>query len=323
MQYVFLINRFADRKRVQAMETAIYGLEQRLGKQVVTHFTEYPGHAGVLASDYARSLGKEAIILACGGDGTIHEVANALAHTETPVAIFPMGTGNDFARTVLNASQYENPASILTRIEQHQIRKIDLIKINSFDQKGNLLPMWSHYSVNITSFGLDTMVQSTAKKLVHGVKRNPLVRKNAYQLAVAACLAKGWDFKMHYTLKLATADEQHIDGEMAYCLASICNGKYYGNGFNPAPSAKLDDGLLDFCIVEDMPLVKVIPLVSKYKKGTHIGHPKIHSFRVTSGTLTASEETLQLQGNYDGEDFWGHRVEFHVVPAALPFVFFD
>jgi len=322
MHYVFLLNRFADKRRISKTEKAIENLKQAKGDLVFVRWTEYPGHAGVMAKEYAERYGEDVIIFACGGDGTVHEVSNALVFTKTPMAVLPMGTGNDFARSVLPKKYNDNPHLLLSRIDQFEIRPVDVIRVDSYDENNNLLPMWSSYSINITSFGLDTMVQSTAKNIISASRRTKIIRKNAYTLAIVICLFRGWDFRLKYSLVLAD-DAGTAEGEFAYCLAGVCNGQYYGNGFHPAPLAKTDDGVLDVCLVEDLPLSKVLPLVLKYKKGTHSPHPKIHTYRVTSGVISATDGNLQLQGNYEGEDFWGHQVRFEVVPSAVLFAFFS
>jgi len=322
MHYVFIMNPFADKKRMSVTEKAIVDLKQSKGDYVHVRRTEYPGHAGVLASEYADLYEEDAIIFACGGDGTVHEVANALVFRKTVMAVLPMGTGNDFARSVLSKEHYDQPHLLLYRIDRYVIKPVDVIRIDSYDTLGNHLPLWSRYSINITSFGLDTIVQATAKTIISSVKRAKLIRKNAYSIAILICLIRGWNFKMKYSFELAD-NAGTVEGELAYSLAGICNGQYYGNGFHPAPQAKLDDGVLDICLVDDLPLRKVIPMVSKYKKGTHSPHPNIHTFRVTKGVISATNGDTQLEGNFDGEDFWGHQVRFEVIPAAVQFAFFS
>ena len=322
MNYVFIMNPFADRKKVSATEKAIIELEQVKGGAVYVEKTKYPGHAGELALEYADRFGEDVIIFACGGDGTVHEISNALVFRSTPMAVIPMGTGNDFARSVLSKEDYNEPHLLISRIDQYEIRPVDVIRIESFDSSGEPLPKWSGYSINISSFGLDTMVQSTAKSIIKKARRANLISRNAYSLAVLVCLVKGWDFKMKYSFVLADKDET-AKGELAYCLSGICNGQYYGNGFHPAPEAKLDDGILNVCLVEDIPLRKAIPLIGKYKNGTHIPHPNIRTFRVTSGIISSTDDKKMLEGNYEGEDFWGSQVRFEVVPSAVRFAFFS
>ncbi len=322
MNYVFLLNRFADKKRSSDTEKAIIELKQKKGDLVHVRWTEYPGHAGVMAAEYSERFGEDAIIFACGGDGTVHEVANALVFKKTPMAVLPMGTGNDFARSVLPKEYCDRPHQLISRIDRYEVKPVDVIRVESYDENGTLLPLCSRYSINITSFGLDTMVQATAKKIINKARHTRFIRKNAYTIAIVYCLIRGWNFKMKYHFDLAD-NAGEAEGELAYALAGICNGQYYGNGFHPAPEAKLDDGVLDVCLVEDLPLRKVLPLVSKYKAGTHNPHPNIRAFRVTGGVLYAANGTSKLQGNYDGEDFWGHQVRFEVVPSAVSIAFFS
>jgi diacylglycerol kinase (ATP) len=322
MHYVFILNYLADKKRATDTEKAIMQLKARMADFVHVHRTEYPGHAGVLASEYADRYCESALIFACGGDGTVHEVANALVSKSTPMAVLPMGTGNDFARSVLPPLYNAHPHLLISRIEQYEVRPIDVIRVDSYDALGKILPMWSRYSINITSFGLDTVIQSTAKNIIKSSGHKRLIRKNAYSIAILIHLIRGWNFKMKYSFVLADNGETVV-GELPYCLAGICNGQYYGNGFHPAPLAKIDDGIIDVCLVEDLPRRKAIPLISKYKKGTHANHPKIHTFRVKSGVISSKDSNYQLQGNFDGEDFWGNQVRFEVVPGAIQFAFFD
>ncbi len=322
MHYVFILNYLADKKRVLETEKAILILKEKMEDFVHVHRTEYAGHAGVLAAKYADMYSENALVFACGGDGTVHEVANALVFRSTPMAVLPMGTGNDFARTVLPDLYNDQPHLLIERIEQFQVHPIDVIRVESLDAQGTLLPDSSRYSINITSFGLDTVIQSTAKNIIKSSGHTRLVRKNAYSIAILIHLIRGWNFKMKYKFTLA-GNKGTAEGELPYCLAGVCNGEYYGNGFHPAPFAQIDDGILDVCLVENLPRRKAIPLISKYKKGTHTGNKKIHMFRVTGGVISSGVPGIQLQGNYDGEDFWGDEVRFEVVPGAIQFAFFS
>ena len=69
-------------------------------------YTEFAGHASEVAGKAAKEDGL--LVIACGGDGTIHEVANSLAESKTPMAVIPLGTGNDFTRSVMNDEHRDN-----------------------------------------------------------------------------------------------------------------------------------------------------------------------------------------------------------------------
>jgi len=321
MHYAFIINFFADSKKRQKAEAAIDALTERLPGQVFRHVTEHPGHAGELAHKYANRYKEDCIVVALGGDGTVHEVSNALAFSKTPMAVVPLGTGNDFARSVLPPELFDHPEDIIRRLDSHEIRPIDMMRVTPYDKSGNPIPGAASMSVNITSFGLDTAVQARAKEIVAGARKSRWIRRNAYTLAIISCLVRGWNFSMRYTLHLK--DGQTVSDRISYCLACISNGRYYGNGFHPSPQGKTDDGILEATIVEDMPLIKVLPLVPKYKKGTHLGHPKIRSYQIIRCEIASENPDIPLRGNYEGEDFEGASVQIEVVPGALSFAFFS
>ena len=323
MHYAFLLNFFADKKRLAKVKDAIRELENRIGSEFVhVHTTEYAGHAGILAGEYEARYGGDVLVVACGGDGTVHEVSTALVFTATPMAVLPMGSGNDFARSVLPDVFYNKPEELISRIDRHEIKPIDIMKVDCYDAAGSPIPDMCGYSVNITSFGLDTMVQFEAKRIIKGAKRLRLIRKNAYTLALIVCVIRGWDFRMKYSFQLADGSG-NAEGETDYILSGICNGQYYGGGYHPAPDAELDDGVLDACIVEDIPLRKVLPVIPKYKKGTHLPHPNIRTFRITGGVISAEDDKHPLKGNYEGEDFCADKVAIEIKPKVLQFAFFS
>lgn len=315
MRYVFILNYFADKKKLAAVNPEIEALRARHPDRVETHITEYPGHAGVLARAYSEKYGSEVVILSCGGDGTLHEISNALVGTDTPMAVIPMGTANDFARAAVPPAGYAHPELLVRKIDDVDFEPIDVMRVECLDEKGEPLPDGTKYSINITSFGIDTLVQATAKRIVASVRKSRLIRKNAYSLAVVYSLIHGWDYRMRYALTLENGSS--VTGEVSYALAAVSNGRYYGNGFNPSPAGVLNDGILEACIIEDMPLIRVLPLVPKYKKGTHMPHKKILSYRITSCVLTSTRDKEVLLGNYEGEDFSGSSVRITVVPGAV------
>lgn len=322
MHYVFLMNYFADRKKSSELEKAIHKLGEKREGRVHICRTEYAGHAKELAAEYSERFRSDAVIFACGGDGTVHEVANALAFGPTPMAVLPMGSGNDFARSVLPKEYCDHPARMIDRIDDYEVRSVDMIRVDCYDALSNYLPEMSRYSMNITSFGLDTMVNDIAQQIIKKTRRKSFFRKNAYTISILKCFITGWKFQMRYSFELADRKET-ADGQMKFCLSCVCNGSYYGNGFCPAPDAKIDDGILKVCLVEDISRGQALPLVSKYKKGELDGHPKMKTFQVTSGVFSSMDGNTDMRGNYDGEDFSANQIRFEVVPRAIPFAFFS
>ena len=126
---------------------------------------------------------------------------------------------------------------------------------------------------------------------------------------------------MDYSIELENGEMIEMKN-VDYSLVSICNGRYYGGGFCPAPSAEIDDGVLDVCLVDHMSRTKAFSQLMKYKKGHHVGQPGFTMYRSTSGIFSSLDSNFQLQGNYDGEDFFGHKVRYEIVPKAIRFANF-
>lgn len=323
MRYVLIINSRSNPKSLSELEDAInylqnYNLDLR--NRIDMRYTEYGGHAADLAIEISEQYGDRVAICACGGDGTIHEIINALAFRKTPVIPIPFGTGNDFVKSILPKWKKWNIKSLLLNLDNIKYSPIDLIRIDSFDVMGAHIKNWSNYVNNVASIGLDTEVQAKAKALVL-TKDTPWNRKTSYiRAALAAIFGKrAHDFS--YSIELETG-EVFQSSNTKHTLISICNAKYYGNGFCPAPNASLTDGLADICIVDDVSLLRAIYLLALYKFGKHIGHQGITYLRATSGVITSTSPSFQLMGNYDGEDFFGNRIRFEVHPKALNIGYF-
>ena len=321
MKYLFLMNPLGDKRQVRTAYSSISLLRREMGEEsVISVETEYAGHAEKIIREYSLAYGPDVLVIACGGDGTAHEAANALAFSETPLCVFPLGTGNDFVRSVLPEPVRKDPIRLVSSLPSLSVRPVDLFSVECFDSAGDRIPDSKRYCLNITSFGLDTAVQSVAKKIVNRFRRFPPIRKNAYTAATVYSIVKGWNYAMSYSFIDGLTGEK-IEGELPFILSAFCNGAYYGNGFNPAPDASLTDGLMDVCLVEDLSLAKVIPLVQKYKKGTHLSHEKIHHFRIKSAIVRAAGQVPLLRGNYDGEDFSGYEIRMEMSPQSLRYGF--
>ncbi|MBP5179865.1 MAG: hypothetical protein J6127_01055 [Clostridiales bacterium] len=324
MRYILIVNSRNNKSNLHRFEDAVSYVASTapdLRCRFEFRYTEYPGHAADIALETDEKYKGQVAVVSCGGDGTVHEIVNALAFRKTPVIPIPFGTGNDLVKTVHTKSKRWKLRDYLMNLDEADYRPIDLIKIDSFDLMGNFVPAWSSYFVNVASIGLDTKVQSDAKALV-AAHDTPFTRKTAYIRAAATDLFGNRANKFTYTLELedGTTVNGHND---SYTLISICNGKYYGDGFTPAPSAEVDSGNATICVVDDVRTMKAADLIVKYRFGKHEGKSGIHMYKATSGIITTRDPSLQLFGNADGEDFFGNRVRFEVAPGSVNLGFFD
>ena len=299
----FIINPRAGRRDrsdlAGAIEAVFAAQKQPTDYQIL--LTEQPRHATQMAAEFARQYGSRVVVFACGGDGTAGEVAAGVVNTEAAMSILPVGTANDFAKSVFSTVQVEQLLPLLPR---PVLRNIDAIAVD--DQ----------VCLNITSLGFDTKVQRKALQLNQRFRK---MGSLAYPVAILLSLAGNRTYGIHYDVETIQADgtTAAVQGSAEIILAAICNGRYYGNGFNPAPQAAVDDGRLAFCLVDSLPLRRIIPLLPKYKKGRHLGDPAIHLSEVLKGTIRATDGLLL--GNIDGESFERQQITFQVMPNALNF----
>ena len=315
MRKLFIVNSRADAKALARFKAAYsqYSEEHQGDSQII--FTEFAGHASEAAGKAATEDGL--LVIACGGDGTIHEVANALAESKTPMAVIPLGTGNDFTRSVMNEEHRNNCEICVKDIfeENYRIKDMDLIRVTSFDRGGKKIDSSSAWCLNVASIGLDTEVQLRAKGKVLAHPDSGFVRSTAYITSALSCIFGNRKFNFKYTA-LRGDGKPNESVKSVFTMIAVCNASYYGDGFCPAPNAKIDDGLINCCSIESVNLLRSLFLLTKYKKGKHEGYKEADVFVTTKLTVEATG-SRDLNGNYDGEDFSGHKVDFECHPGAL------
>lgn len=320
MKKLFIVNSRAESKALARFKSAYFDYSAGNESDTRVVYTEFAGHAAEVAAKAATE--ENLLVVACGGDGTIHEVANALAESSAPLAVIPLGTGNDFTRSVMDENHRSNCEVCVGDIFRNnfKVKDIDLIKVTSYDRNDKKIDANSAWCINVASIGLDTEVQLRAKGKVLAHPNSSLVRSTAYSTSALGCLFGNRHFDFKFNAK--RADGKPDDSPRSkYTLISVCNASYYGDGFCPAPKAVIDDGLMNCCAVDAVNLFKSLYLILKYKKGTHDGYKEIDNFVTTFLTVTATG-ARDLNGNYDGEDFSGHKVTFECVPGALKLAIF-
>jgi len=249
-------------------------------------FSHYSGHVRELAIQ-AKRQGYRKIIV-CGGDGTIHEAINALVGSDVELGVLPLGTGNDFARNLGIKEDLDFACKVLY---QGKVREVDVVKVN-----GN------KYYGSVGGIGFDSEVASWAnryKKFTPGI--------NIYTLAI---LAKLFTFK--FKKVEITYDTGNYQGEIL--MAAFGNTEWYGGGINITPTAVMDDGWLDICIVDKINKVKLLLLFPSAFKGNHTKFSEVKLYRAKTISIN-SETPLQLLG--DGELICQTPVYLEVVPRAL------
>ena len=255
------------------------------GVQAEVVFTQDRGDGARLAQE-ALDWGAKQIAI-CGGDGTIHEVVNALVGHDVVVGLVPCGRGNDFARAL---GVPKSVKGIVNTLVMGFERVIDLGRIGD------------RYFCTVASLGLDTVV---AKEVYEN--RVPFSGKVAYTLAVLKCLGP---FQCpHVTL---TGDFGTFEGRIF--VAATGNTGFYGSGIQIVPSARADSGFLDICLVPAMSKWAGLRLFAKAFWGRHVASELVRAEKTKTLSI-ASEELLWVFA--DGEPVCQTPATIEVVPNVL------
>ena len=274
MTHLFIINPAAGSKdRTAQYSEVIHRLCRARGLDYDIRVSTAPGECTRFAREAAET-GKEYRLYACGGDGTLNEVAQGAAgHDNMSVTVYSGGSGNDFVKL------FDDPKAFfdLERLLEPEEAAFDLIRCN-----GDI-------AMNICSVGLDARIGTDVSRY----KRLPLLSGfRAYAASTLVNVIKG--IAEHYVVEI---NGQRIDGKQT--MISVCNGRFYGGGFNPVPEADPADGLLDVLLVKKVSRLQVPAVIGKYKNGRYKELPKlVRHFRTEKIRIICDKPTPI---NLDGE----------------------
>lgn len=274
MKHLFIINPAAgSRDRTLEYSAAIRTAcdARRLNYEI--RVSMGPGDCAKIARE-AAAAGEEIRLYACGGDGTLNEVVTgAVGYHNAAVTAYAGGSGNDFVRIFDNPAAFTDLDGLLDGVES----EFDLIKVND------------DYSLNICSVGLDARIGTD----VSNYKRFPLLQGfRAYAVSTVINVIRG--IGEHYVVEL---NGERIDGEQT--MICVCNGRFYGGGFNPVPEADPTDGLLDVLVVKKVRRLQVPGVVGKYKAGKYRQLPELVRHFRTDRLMIHADRLTPI--NLDGE----------------------
>ena len=294
MTHIFIINPAAgSHDRTKEYTHKITSLCQARGLDYQIHVSACPGDCERIAREAAET-GEEVRLYACGGDGTLNEVASGAAGYENAaVTVFSGGSGNDFVKL------FDEPKAFfdLGRLLDCQEATFDMIQCND------------RLSLNICSVGLDARIGTD----VSNYKRIPLLSGfRAYALSTVVNLLRR--ISEHYVVEL---DGQIFDGEFTFVCA--CNGRYYGGGFNPVPEADPSDGKLDVLLVKKVSLLQVPGIIGKYKNGRYKELPHLVTHHRTDRLTIHCDSVIPV--NVDGELLEAQRVDIRIADKKVRFFY--
>ena len=274
-----------------------------------TAFTKVRGDAASLAADAARKGTK--LIVACGGDGTISEVANGILSSgkDAELGVLPSGTGGDFRRSLEIPSQSRAAARILRK---GRTRRIDVGRISFVDHDGAEA---MRYFVGVASCGMSTKViervkaggpdwlpANTPKWLGGRVSFGASLLQTALRTEASRLL-----------VQLDDERERHLL-VVNFCIA---NARYFGGGMKIAPEAKLNDGKFDVIGVGDLGALKIFTSAPRIYFGSHLSLPEISHGLARKITVRPAERDTQIDLEVDGELPGRLPATFQIIPSAL------
>lgn len=275
-------------------DSAGKGQARRVLRELVPILTSYgwsfevlddgkvPGHDGGKGGAIGESLSScdYQAILVIGGDGTVHHVVNEVIKGcfAVPIAVIPVGTGNDFARQCGLVGL--GGAELIRLLSEESPTRVDVISVNG------------HFGVQVLSTGFDAAVSKRARSL------SKLLGPSRYLWALLLTLkakesTTGFDYEVDY-------DGQRFVRRAL--LVAVANGKNYGGGMLISPNSSNTDGFLEIVVIDPLPRWKLLFLFPRIFSGSHIHHPAVQVIRANRIHLR-TRSVVEMDGEpiFDGE----------------------
>ena len=264
--------------------------------------TVFPIHA----KDLAARAGEEGydLVIAVGGDGTIHEVVNGLMQIpkerRPQLGIIPYGSGNDFAHAVGVDSR---PSYAIRQIFTGKPRPIDIGKLLNGNSE---VEYWS----NALGIGFDATVVERFQQVLHSATFR------AYMPAVLQTLASRI-VSPHMQIE---TDQESWEDDIFMLVA--CNGSREGGGFLIAPEARPDDGVLHYAWIEKVSRPLILRILPEVMKGTHERFPQVRIGEFKKMRIRSDQPLFM---HTDGEVYAGYGsdirdIEIEIIPGAIEIV---
>jgi len=294
MKHLFIINPAAGSyNRTQEYSDTIHKICRARKLDYEIRVSTAPGEALRITRE-AAAKGDQIRIYACGGDGTLNEVAaGAAGFPNAAISVFSGGSGNDFVKL------FDEPKAFfdLHRLMDAEEATFDLIRCNE------------DLALNICSVGLDARIGTD----VSNYKRLPLLHGfRAYAASTVVNVIRG--ISEHYVVEV---NGETLDDEFTFVC--VCSGRYYGGGFNPIPEADPADGMLDVLLVKKVSRALVPFIIGKYKDGRYKELAEYARYIKTDRVKITCDKPTPI--NLDGELRTAQVVEMKVAEEKIRFFY--
>ena len=273
-------------------------------------FTQAMGHAREIAATAAKTGTR--LILACGGDGTISEVANGIIESkaEAELAILPGGTGSDFRRTI---GLPTNVAAAARRLRDGRTRKIDAGRVTFVNDRGE---REIRFFINVASFGMSTSVldrtsSGAARKWIPAFTPRKVTSKLAYAAATVQTTLSCTPTEVKVQL------DDHPERRLRIAEFCVANARYYGGGMKIAPDAKIDDGLFDIVTIGDASSFRILANAPRLYFGAHLRMNEVSHALARQVVTRPVKKEEEIRVELDGEVVGRLPATFEILPQAL------
>ena len=273
-------------------------------------FTEGIGHGRQLAAEAAKMGTK--LIIACGGDGTISEVANGIieSNQEAELGVLPGGTGSDFRRTLRMPT---NIAAAARALRDGHTRVIDAVRVTFVNDHSE---RETRFFVNVASFGMSTEVLSRAasgesRKWIPAFAPRKLGSKLSYAAATVQTTLASSPIEVHVQL------DDEAERRLRVAEFCVANARYYGGAMKIAPDAKLDDGFLDVVSIGDASSFRILTNAPRLYFGVHLRMDEVNHALAKQVVARPLRKDEVVRVELDGEIVGRLPATFQIMPLAL------
>ena len=296
MKHIFIVNPAAGgQDNTRKINEAVKSLAAQKGFEYKVCISERPKHAEEIVHKIMKEYPDETVrFYACGGDGTLNEVAQGVVHYDNAqLTNLPYGTGNDFIRIFSKDGEFA-----LENLIDGEVMDIDYIETSE------------GVSVNITTIGLDARV-------ARGMQKYKRIFKQNGQLPYVISIFENIVTPMSRNLKIEI-DGKDVSGD--YVVLLVANGNYYGGGFNPVPDASITDGKLNVLLIKKLSRLTVARVINAYKNGEYKNYPQyIDYFEAETVTVKQNDKYI-MDLNLDGEVIGVSEAKISIGQKKIHFV---
>jgi diacylglycerol kinase (ATP) len=272
-------------------------------------FTKHGGHANALAATAVRE-GRR-FIVACGGDGTISEVANGIleAGGDAVLGVLPSGTGGDFRRSIDVPNRLKDAVALL---RNGRTKRVDAGRAEYQGVKGT---RETRYFLGVASFGLSGEVIRRVKENTASwsaiLPQTPLSGRVDF---AASMLKTAFQTPGKSVIVTVDGREERRLTTINYCIA---NARYFGGGMKVAPNAILDDGFFDVVNIGNLSPIEILVRSPQLYAGTHLGITGVEHQLAKTVSARAADDQEKILLEVDGELPGTLPAKFEIISKAI------